>query len=433
VPDRTGGHDSLVRPSRSSRNYTLGILTLVYMLNFVDRQLLSLLQEPIRLEMGFSDEQLGLLTGTAFAIFYVTAGIPIARWADVGNRRNIISLAVGTWSLMTALQGLITSYAQLFAARMGVGVGEAGASPPGYSMLSDLFAPEERARAFSIYATGVTFGVLFSYLFGSWLSDSFGWRRSFLVIGLPGVAIALLVRFTLREPARGAYDRHSAQAPPPVREVLRFLWSRKSFRHLAIASGLHAFVSSGIGAFIVSFYVRSFQIGADNLSTVAIPLGLIIGIGGAVGNIAGGTLADFLGRRDQRWYLWVCGLSTLLAIPFAFAAFLVDDLSMSMTLYLFPVLFGFMYGGPALAMATGIVGPRMRALTVSIFFFVLNLIGLGIGPWALGRISDALHPSFGEESLRYAIIIVFGAYLWSAFHYFWGAQYIRDDLERAPS
>jgi predicted MFS family arabinose efflux permease len=433
VPDPTGGHDARVSPIRSSRYYTLGILTLVYMLNFVDRQLLSLLQEPIREEMGFSDEQLGLLTGTAFAIFYVTAGIPIARWADIGNRRNIISLAVGIWSLMTALQGLVTSYAQLFAARMGVGVGEAGASPPGYSMLSDLFAPEERARAFSVYATGVTSGVLLSYFFGSWLSDTFGWRLVFLAIGLPGVAVALLVRFTVQEPARGAFDQNSAQAPPPVREVLHFLWTRKSFRHLAIASGLHAFVSSGIGAFIISFYVRSFQIDTDNLSAIAIPLGLIIGIGGAIGNIAGGTLADFLGRRDQRWYLWVCGISTLIAIPFAFATFLADDLSVSITLYLFPVLFGFMYGGPALAMATGIVGARMRALTVSIFFFILNLIGLGIGPWALGRISDALRPSLGEESLRYAIMIMFVAYLWSAFHYFWGARYIRNDLDRAPS
>lgn len=142
--------------------------------------------------------------------------------------------------------------------------------------------------------------------------------------------------------------------------------------------------------------------------------------------------ADHLGRRDKRWYLWVCGISTLIAIPFAFATFMVDDLYLSIALYLFPVLFGFMYGGPALAMATGIVSPRMRALTVSIFFFIMNLIGLGVGPWALGRISDALRPALAEESLRYAIMIVFGAYLWSAFHYFWGARYIREDLERAP-
>ncbi|NNL67795.1 MAG: MFS transporter, partial [Myxococcales bacterium] len=262
--------DPQAAPTASTRYYTLGVLTLVYMLNFIDRQMLAVLQEPIRLEMGFSDEQLGLLTGTAFAIFYITAGIPIARWADIGNRRNIIALAVGTWSLMTALQGAASNYVQLFAARIGVGIGEAGGSPPAYSMISDLFGAEERARAFAIYSIGVTTGVFLSYLFGSWLSDSFGWRSVFFAIGVPGIGIALLVRFTLKEPARGHFDPDSGGGVPPVRSVLRLLWSRRSFRHMSLAAALHAFVSYGIGAFLVSFYVRSYQIGADNLSVVAV-------------------------------------------------------------------------------------------------------------------------------------------------------------------
>jgi len=169
------------------------------------------------------------------------------------------------------------------------------------------------------------------------------------------------------------------------------------------------------------------------LSRVAIPLGITIGVGGAIGNFAGGALADYLGKRDRRWYLWVCGLSTLIAIPFAFATFLVEDFHVSLALYFIPLVLGYMYGGPTLAMAHGIVSPRMRALTTSIFLFIINLVGLGVGPWAVGRISDALHPRYGEESLRYAILILFSVYVWSAFHYFWGARYIRDDLLRAPT
>lgn len=213
-------------PSAASGNryYTLGILTLVYVLNFIDRQLLSVLQEPIRQEMGFSDQQLGLLTGTAFAIFYISAGIPIARWADVGNRRNIVSLAVGIWSLMTALQGMVGSYLQLFLVRIGVGIGEAGSSPPSFSILADLFAPSERGRAFAVYGSGVTTGIFLSYLLGSWVSDNFGWRSVFLAVGIPGVALAVLVRLTLAEPVRGAQEGGEG-AVPAVRDVITLLWS----------------------------------------------------------------------------------------------------------------------------------------------------------------------------------------------------------------
>lgn len=439
VPTARHAHDLALEdrdsfePSKNrDRYYTLGVLTVVYTLSFIDRQILSVLQEPIREEMGFSDQQLGLLTGTAFAILYISAGIPIARWADHGNRRNIVALAVAVWSLMTALQGMVSSYIQLFAVRVGVGIGEAGASPPSYSIMSDLFAPHERGRAFAIYATGVTSGAFLSYLFGSWLSDNFGWRMVFLALGLPGIALALLVRLTLKEPVRGFFEGSAKDRVPPIRDVLALLWSRRSFRHLSLAAGLHALVSYGIGAFLVSFYVRSFQIGTDNLTQVAVPLGIAIGVGGVVGNFAGGSLADRLGKRDERWYMWVCGASTLLAIPFAFAAFLVQDFYASIGLYFLPLVLGYMYGGPTLAMAHGLVGARMRALTTSIFLFIINLIGLGAGPWALGRLSDWLRPSLGEESLRWAIVIFFGVYVWSAFHYFWGARFIREDLRRAP-
>jgi predicted MFS family arabinose efflux permease len=425
-------------PSTAHKYYMLGILTLVYMLNFVDRQILSVLQEPIRAEFDLNDTQLGLLQGITFALFYVTVGIPIARWADIGNRRNIVSLAVGTWSLMTSLTGFAQNFVQLLLIRIGVGVGESGGSPPSHSMISDLFQPSERARALAIYSTGITFGIFLAYVFGGWVSDNYGWRTVFIVLGIPGVIVAFVVRYTFIEPERGFHDgdrdKDGALAkPPPVMDVIHFLGSRKSFLHLSMGSALHAFVGYGIAAFLVSFYVRTYQIPHDDISQITLPIGFIIGIAGLIGNFGGGYLADRLGLNDKRWYLWVPAISTLLAIPFAFAAFLVDSLHLSMALYAIPLMFGTMYLGPVIAVAHSLVRPGMRALTSAILFFILNLIGLGLGPTLLGMTSDLLKPQFGSESLRYAMLIAFLGYAWSAAHYFRAAKYLRTDLDRASS
>ena len=420
-------------PSTAHKYYMLGMLTFVYTMNFVDRQILSVLQEPIRAEFNLSDTQLGLLQGITFALFYVTVGIPIARWADVGNRRNIVALAVGTWSLMTSLTGFVQNYLQLLLVRIGVGVGESGGSPPSHSMISDLFHPSQRARALAIYSMGITFGIFLAYVFGGWVSDNFGWRTVFIVLGVPGVLIAFVVRFTFIEPVRGAHDGGGASKPPPFLDVLHYLASRKSFLHLSMGSALHAFTGYGIGAFLVSFYVRGYQIPHDNLSKITLPIGIIIGVAGVIGNYAGGHLADRLGERDKRWHLWVPAASTLIAIPFAFAAFAVDHLHLSLLLYALPLMLGTMYLGPVLAAAHGIVSPAMRALTSAILFFILNLIGLGLGPTLLGMTSDLLKPLFGAQSLRYAMMIAFSGYLWSAVHYVLAARYYRQDLERVSN
>ena len=425
-------NSQLESPSKAYKYYMLGILTLVYMFNFVDRQILSVLQEPIRAEFELNDTQLGLLQGITFALFYVTVGIPIARWADIGNRRNIVSLAVGTWSVMTSLTGFAQNFMQLLLIRIGVGVGEAGGSPPAHSMISDLFKPDERARALAVYSSGITFGIFLAYVFGGWVSDNYGWRTVFIVLGVPGVIIALIVRYTFIEPVRGMHDVGTSLAkPPPVMDVVHFLGSRKSFLHLAMGCALHAFVGYGIAAFLVSFYVRSYQIPHDNISQITLPIGFIIGIAGLIGNFGGGYLADRLGLKDKRWYLWVPAISTLLAIPFAFAAFLVDSLKLSMALYAIPLMLGTMYLGPVIAVAHSLVSPSMRALTSAILFFILNLIGLGLGPTLLGMTSDLLKPQFGSESLRYAILIAFLGYAWSAAHYFVAAKYLRADLNKS--
>ncbi len=224
--------------SARARNYALGLLTLVYAFNFIDRQLLAILQESIKLELSLSDSQLGLLTGFAFAVFYVTAGIPIARWADRANRRNIVAISVGLWSLMTAVSGAVQNYAQLLVARIGVGVGEAGGSPPSHSIISDIFPPNRRATAISFYSTGVNLGILFGFLLGGWLNEYFGWRVAFVVVGVPGLLLAIIVRWTLAEPIRGLTEqRQVSDQQHSFLDVVSLLWSRVSFRHIAMGGG----------------------------------------------------------------------------------------------------------------------------------------------------------------------------------------------------
>jgi len=413
------------------RSYMLAVLTVVYIFNFIDRQILVILQEDIKAELLLSDTQLGLLSGLSFAIFYVTFGIPIARWADKGTRRNIVALAVGTWSLMTALCGLVGNYAQLLAARIGVGVGEAGGSPPAHSMISDLFPPEERATALSIYSMGINFGILFGFVIGGWVNDFFGWRMVFFVIGAPGIVMALIVRFTLREPPRGHAEKVAQVADaPPFKEVIDLLWSRPSFRHMSLAAVLHAFVGYGVGQWIASFFIRTYEL--TGTGEIATWLGLISGTAGAAGTFCGGYFADKLGKRDKRWYIWVPLLATVGAIPFSLVVYLLNNYGVALSIYLIPVFLGAMFLGPTLAMTHGIVSLRMRALASAILFFVLNLIGLGLGPLFTGMISDLLEPSLGSESLRYALVIVVLLYFWCAFHYYMAGKTIREDLARAP-
>jgi predicted MFS family arabinose efflux permease len=286
--------------SPRTRNYALVVLTIVYTFNFIDRQLLSILQESIKVDLSLSDSQLGLLTGFAFAMFYVTAGIPIARFADRSNRRNIVAVSVGLWSAMTALSGFAQNYAQLLAARVGVGIGEAGGSPPSHSIVSDIFPPEKRATALSFYSTGVNLGILFGFLFGGWLNEFFGWRIAFMVVGIPGILLAILVRTTVREPIRGLMENRTAsETQVPFKEVISLLWKRKTFRHMAFACGLNAFAGYGTVNWLASFFIRSHGMSTGELGTW---LALSTGLFGAIGILLGGILGDKLGKRDKRWY-----------------------------------------------------------------------------------------------------------------------------------
>ena len=419
--------------SNSARYYALAVLTLVYTFNFVDRQLLAILQESIKADLSLMDWQLGLLTGFAFALFYVTAGIPIARWADRSNRRNIVALAVGTWSLMTAISGLVQNYTQLLLARVGVGVGEAGGSPPAHSIISDIFPPETRASALAFYSMGVNFGILFGFLAGGWLNEIFDWRVAFMVVGLPGILVALIVRFTLHEPIRGLSENRevSEEAQVPFGEVLRLLWSRSSFRHMAFGAALNAFAGYSTSNWTASFFIRSHDMTTGELGTW---LAGIMGLGGAVGVFFGGYVAERLAIKDTAWYMRLPALTGAICIPFMVATYLVDNPYTALLISIVPGVLFNVYLGNTLAMTHGLVGLRMRALASAILFFILNIIGLGMGPWATGVLSDMLASTYGVDSLRYAMLYLLPAAMaWSALHFLLAGRSLKADLAKAPA
>lgn len=413
------------------RNYALFILMLGYTANYVDRQILAILLEPIKRDLGVSDTQLGFLSGITFAIFYATLGVPIAMLADRTNRRNIVAAAIAIFSTMTVVCGFVTSFAQLALARIGVGIGEAGSSPPSHSMISDMFPPEKRASAMGIYSLGINIGILIGFLVGGWVSQWYGWRAAFMVVGAPGILIALLIRFTLKEPQRGHADGTTAQAAgnaPKVGEVFRLLWSQRSFRHISFACALAAFGGYAGVTWIPAFLMRSYQMSPGEIGTW---LALIIGFVGGAGTYATAWAADRYSKRDVRWNMWVVAIVMIVCFPLSVAMYLSPDKYWAMFFFLVPAFAGAAYIGPSLAMTQGLVVLRMRAVASAVLFLILNLIGMGLGPQAVGLISDLYAPSFGQESLRYALLTVMIVWPWAALHFWLGASSLKEDLERA--
>lgn len=417
--------------TRKKAYYALVLLTIVYSFNFIDRQLLAILQESIKADLQLSDSQLGLLTGFAFAAFYVIAGLPIARWADHGNRRNIVALSLFIWSFMTAISGLANNFIQLLLARVGVGIGEAGGSPPSHSIISDIFPPNRRASAIGFYAMGVSIGILFGFLAGGWLNEFFGWRVAFLVVGAPGILLAIIVRWTMAEPIRGLTENRTVSTNAvPLSQVVSVLWGCRAFRHMALAAGLNAFAGYSISNWTASFMIRSHHMSTGELGTW---LALTIGLGGAIGVFCGGLLADRLASRDKRWYMWIPALAGFICVPFMAAVYLVDGPYTALMLSVVPGILFNVYLGNTIATTHALVGLRMRALSSAILFLVLNTIGLGMGPWIIGMLSDYLAPSLGAESLRYAMLYVLPAIMcWSACHFYLASRTLTADLAAAP-
>lgn len=417
--------------SPAVRNYALGVLVVVYTFNFIDRQILSILLEPIKQDLGLSDTALGMLTGFAFALFYATLGIPIARLADRGNRRNIIAWSLTIWSAMTALSGIAQNFWHLLIARIGVGVGEAGCSPPAHSMIADYFPAENRATALGIYSLGIPVGILFGFIAGGWLNEFFGWRVAFFVVGVPGILLALLVRWSLREPDRGMAEGRQANADQPgIMETFTYLYQKPSFRHMAIGGGLTAFVGYGIVTWVPSFLIRSYGMDTGEVGTY---LGLILGIPGGIGIALGGYLADRYGAKDTRWYLWVVTVALLIAVPITVGVYLSSSATASLLFLILPVLLGNFYQATTFSQAQGLVPLRMRAVAAAVLLFILNIIGLGAGPQMVGVVSDLLAPTYGDESLRYSLLALSFVNIWAAYHYYLAGKTLKQDLVIDPS
>lgn len=418
--------------SRKYTHYVLGVLLVVYVFNFVDRQILAILAQSIKTDLGLTDTEIGALSGLAFGIFYATLGIPIARLADKHSRVNIISICLGIWSAMTALSGLAQNYWQLLAARIGVGIGEAGGSPPSHSLLADYFAVNERATALGIYALGIPVGILFGNLAGGWINEFFGWRNAFLVVGIPGVILAIVLKMTVKEPPRGHSEgRTETLQQVPFRQVVKTMWGYRSFRHIALGAATQAFVGYGAIAWMPAFLIRTHDMSSGEVGTA---LGLIIGIAGGVGTFLGGWLGDRIGHRDIRWYMWIPGYGFLIAVPASLGVFLLDDLWIILALYAIPAFTTNLYTGPTFGMTQSLAPLAMRASASALLLFIINIIGLVFGPTAVGFLSDVFQNTMAmpdTESLRWALIICGLVYLLSFMHYLLASRHLRADLAGA--
>jgi MFS family permease len=386
-------------------NYVLVMLTLVYVFNFADRQILVILQESIKKEMQLSDTELGLLSGFIFAIFYAVLGIPIAQYADRGNRRNIVAGSLGLWSIMTSVSGFAGNFIQLLLARIGVGIGQSGESPAAHAMISDYFPLEKRSSALSIYSMGLYIGILIAFLMGGYLNQYYGWRTAFLVMGVPGIVFSLLFYVTVKEPNKGATDvRESTSGKTySLRAALKLLFSNQIFLYLAIAIALHMFCIFALLNWAPSFLSRLH--GMNNIN-IGISLGLIFGVSGATGTYVRKVLTDRLGKRDKRLHLKVPAYSILISILFSAGAIFFQNNYLTLFCLGVTAFLQSMYLGPFIAVAHSLVPAGMRALNSAIVLFILNLFGLGFGPLVVGIISDLLAPSLGIESLRWALSII---------------------------
>lgn len=433
--EMTNASDSALDPRLKSpryRTYVLSMLVVVYIFNFLDRQIVTILAEPIKNDLGLNDTQIGLMTGLAFAIFYTVLGIPIARLADRANRVSIISIALVVWSGMTALCGMAQNFGQMLAARIGVGVGEAGCSPPAHSLIADYYPPDKRASALSIYALGIPIGSILGLLAGGWIAEFWGWRVAFFVVGIPGVVLAFFVKMTVLEPIRGMSDPQTAvpHTQPPLWETMGTLLKNRTMLHIAMGGALTSFVGYGLGQWLPAYFIRIHELGIAETATY---FGLVLGVASAVGTFLGGNMADRLAKRDQRMYAWLPAAGVLFAFPFYIVALLLNEPYIAIAILVVPSLLNSLWLGPAFGTVQNLAPARMRALASAMLLFILNIIGLGFGPFLVGVLSDLLSDSYGKESLRYAILISTFVYFWAGGHFLMASRTIKKDLETAAA
>ena len=393
-------------PSIGRRNFALFMLFVVGTINFVDRQLLSVLVEPIRAEMQFSDTQFGLLTGMAFALFYATMGVPVAMIADRWNRVKLIGIACIVWSGFTAATGLVSNFWQLVLMRFGVGTGEAGGTAPSLSVIADYFPAAQRPLAVGLFTSNGPFGVFVGAAFGGWAASTIGWRGAFFVIGAVGILIAPLLIWLVREPARGQMDAAppkgvATDAPQAFGAVLKMFGQKRSLRMVMIGSGLAAFVSYGMLNWIPAFLMRTQGMPIEAMATWFAPAA---GITFGIGILGGGWLVSRAAQISPKAYGRIPALASLAVAPTLVAALLADNWQLSLVLLLVPMAACTAYVAPALALVQNLTPPRARATAAAVLMLMFNIVGLGLGPLYTGILSDALMPSYGDDSLRWALM-----------------------------
>jgi MFS family permease len=408
--------------------YVLGLLLAAYTCNWMDRYVLVILIEPIKRDLHLSDTMLGLITGFAFATMYSVAGIPIARLADRGTRRSIIALGLTLWSAMTAASGLARSGLQLVAARLGVGLGESACSPTAHSLISDYFPARRRATALSIYQLGIVIGIALGLALGGWANERYGWRMAFMIVGVPGLLLALMIRLSLKEPQRGQSDGAAADtAAYSVPDALRVMMRKKSFLAYALALGLCSFSDTAFEMWSPAYLMRVYHLGSGFVGAWT---GSLEAPAGIIGTLLGGFAADRLGQRDARWYLWTPVIAVAIMIP-SILLFLTVGGSLVFVFYFIAMLAAASYMGPIVALTQRLMPVRMRSLSAAIQFLILNLLGPGAGVSSVGMLNDALAPRYGEIAIRYSLMITLLAALAGIALALYAASRLRYDLKGA--
>jgi MFS family permease len=403
VVDSTGAVPRGAMMSAGKTRVMLWTLLVVYILNFLDRQIVTILAEGIKADLHLSDTQIGLMTGLAFALFYTFLGLPIARYADRpgSNRVGLISIALAVWSAMTALCGVAQNYTQLLLARIGVGVGEAGCTPAAHSLISDSVPADKRSSAMSFYGLGIPIGALLGMIIGGWMAENFGWRYAFFAVGAPGVLLALIVPLLIKDPRKmaGYVDQHAGNRSD-MGAAIKELVASPCFWMIAIASSVTAFLGYGKGVWVVILFQRSHGLSPAETGLL---LGVVLGIAGMIGTYMGGWLADRYGRQNPGNVLSAPAIGMAIAAPILFLGYLATEWHLAIALLTLPAIFNAFYYGPTFAATHSIVSPQARATASAVLIFLQNLIGLGLGPLFFGMLSDLFQPHAGTDSVRWVL------------------------------
>lgn len=418
-------------PATRLQARVLALLLLAYVFNFLDRQILAILKIPIKAELGLTDTQLGLMGGIAFASVYSTLAIPFARYADRGRRVKVIAGAITLWSGFTALCGWAGSFWQLFLARMGVGVGEAGGVAPSYALIADYFPPGRRARALAVFSLGIPIGSAIGLYFGGWIATALDWRWAFTLIGIAGLPVALAVWLLIPEPERGALDEiEIARDEPAFLEVMNYLMKKPSFWLLSFGAASASICGYGLGFWLPSYFTTSLGLKLDALGLY---FGTIVLVGGIFGIMLGGWVSDKVGGARPGAYALVPAIAFLATGPLYWVAMENDSLALGLILFTIPYMLSLAWLGPVVNAVQQLVPPAMRATASASMLLINNLIGIGFGTFIFGFMSDQLTPRYGSQALFYSILFGLGFYLVAALLMFAASATLKGDWYRAPT